>query len=1160
MSDPITQLNKLTSYGRGLLSRLYRVRIWRDQKRPEYFFDQKYKKINQALILKYPEIALEKLGKDIEVYQRNPSEIVNEMLPWFYVFVDVANFLKVALQVLNDFAEKTNPIRFSLFPQLAELYYDLCVIYVQVVILISLFPDASGTEHKKFLSIFGLCHKMSRKKLDDNHQMIVDLFAACDQRNLVKKLREDLKNVSRHVVTGLNDFLSTYPKIRSINVLRTEGTLSLTHNSRNLTQPSTNMLFYEMQMTGKISSWLVYLLLFCPEGITESVIELIKVILREGYFAPVIHNESFYFSKEYINLFKSIKSKELKPHKAIPALKEAKEKGISESGTVHRNTRFYLRHELQSLLSLVRDTPGLLGPKFPLILAALGYAKHEIFVFFRHYNKTVKSKQKPQVFDDVCIPHLIYLIFQLSELINDHQDLIKEYYVEYLKVNALQVKEFASVFQALGKEGTSFIDEFVDLLSNATTDIPVGHFQPIRQKWLTLQYKILLKSNPVNFSKTETILKLNRVIQHTRYVDSFQHILSETSSLRELWYYKDGLKDIFEASIKKGIDQPTPLAPYLAMLGSFPENATSFYPVEQEMIGKEVVSLAQDFIVKIIRRIYELLIEISNVFFSFEKLSSPVNAMQLLHPDKGTTPILPGTESLWVNRHELRTLQLYQRNLIQLFSGLSQFLTFVVYDTSFNPLEYLSELVRDLLRKYCRENIFNQASKEKTLICPSDFVEPIFSFISLLKKIENFVDIDVSSIIQSVMLSEVYSDDLGPSDRGLDWIKKDINTSSGTILNNGNNAPVNTGASTGEEKKTEKPEKLIDHIAEWYEEFITVRFSRGQGAKLVCFSENRLGFVSKRGLNSKPDAYTDFVELQKLCDLIGPYGVKVIDKRLLLWLFNNMKEIESIIKSNKTECEKFSEIYMNEEEVYTLLKSYRQRVPEFDKFIAKSIAIGNVLYFRRCLHASLQQVEKRKIKYLHDCAETAFSQYERNVFMDFNLVPMDSLAIDMGIDVGIADHELRSVLLPFVQKDKSLWQNALPVMYAISILVSDYWKNAKFLPTIEAYDNNINVLVQTISTLIVTFGSLVVSTKNTQEIVDLLTGFVRMTSLFLLRLAKRHSDKQDKLYRDFPSVVVFLDLFVQSCPFVPRSTLDEILPYTLMRSMWRHVYGYQRVK
>ena len=53
-------------------------------------------------------------------------------------------------------------------------------------------------------------------------------------------------------------------------------------------------------------------------------------------------------------------------------------------GSRHRQRRLYIQCELRTLVDLSKDVPGLLAPKFPMVLAALSFARAELLWVLMH--------------------------------------------------------------------------------------------------------------------------------------------------------------------------------------------------------------------------------------------------------------------------------------------------------------------------------------------------------------------------------------------------------------------------------------------------------------------------------------------------------------------------------------------------------------------------------------------------------------------------------------------------------------------------------------------------------------------------------------------------------------------------------------------------------
>ncbi len=82
--------------------------------------------------------------------------------------------------------------------------------------------------------------------------------------------------------------------------------------------------------------------------------------------------------------------------------------------------------------------------------------------------------------------------------------------------------------------------------------------------------------------------------------------------------------------------------------------------------------------------------------------------------------------------------------------------------------------------------------------------------------------------------------------------------------------------------------KFIGTVVAWYSDFVSKKLSMPG----VCYSSSRLGFVSRTGLNFKAEFYSDIDELKSLTRLIGPYGVRLIDREILKFVFSNATGIK----------------------------------------------------------------------------------------------------------------------------------------------------------------------------------------------------------------------------------------------------------------------------
>jgi hypothetical protein len=153
----------------------------------------------------------------------------------------------------------------------------------------------------------------------------------------------------------------------------------------------------------------------------------------------------------------------------------------------------------------------------------------------------------------------------------------------------------------------------------------------------------------------------------------------------------------------------------------------------------------------------------------------------------------------------------------------------------------------------------------------------------------------------------------------------------------------------------------------------------------------------------------------------------------------------------------------------------------------------------------------------------------------------DSVAHDYGVDTGTADPNLKTILLQMAQGDIKLW-DMIPAMYAVSVVVSQYWRDAVFNATVGGHENNLHLLVLTVQDLTVALKGLTTEVGDEEEITDLLRLFLEMSSVLLLRQLSGASTLK-MAPKDFASIFVFFDL-VRS-PFTYPAAPPPLPPMSL---------------
>lgn len=1190
----------------------------------------------------------------IDVLTKGGQELMTNLEPHYYAFVDLVDFHDLALEVMSELVRDVPELRMEVNPDLMELFLDLYVVLVQTVLL------CGAIEERKLLLsfhsvLYGTLHAGQREPGAAKVAAFMKEYSGGESST--KKLWENLKPFGVRVIPALVTLFPQWIKIRNVDVLRNDGVLSLNLAPAKLLLPSSQAVYDELLRAPKVCNWFYFGFLYSPEEIVanQAAQDTLKFVIADSFSAPLYRDIVLPLSKEWDEL-SGYKTKTVSMSKVKKPFKEGSAELTSKCASTHRDRRLYVRQELHLLKCLLSDTPALLGPKFPLVLAALNVAKEEIVWLLRNRPFGYKSKTLAPLFEDPFVPELIHNCLHLTKLVRQSKDYIVDYYAQYLRgADTTRLDEMINepkFKQTIEQDVQTVLGWMIGWIRTAEAG---RHFGDVRQKWAEVQTVFISAARSAPATVIMPVVeRIQLIMQHTRIVDSFDDLVAEHTSLRSLWYFKSELQLLFEKAIVDGSPISTlqesasansnssgsgsavvsdtsgaasassgemhltaivaqqdaaaaqavatssatnqfPLhaLTFLLLASQAVENATQYDPFERDRLGQESVVASLDFVKKVMDAISRDLDTLSRHHLAFEmqldavrsvdafsnKLNeltssaaaaNAANANEALAAaqatpgfdparlaslqqaaataaatarratDKAAIPVEvehPGNESNFVNRPNFAHLRASHKHLWHLLTAIDEFGTILVYNTLITPREFLVSSIKKLFKAYLERQRFLPSDKaafkdEQTIISPSHLLRITRTFANFIKQIDMYVQIDTDLLVNQVLLKQVYSTSLGVTGGKLDWMT---------------------------DKGFEYSDNVIKCVAKWYSDFFARRITNP--ALQVVYSANRRGFVSKPIAGSgsghhpsfRAEKYLDLVELTKLASVIGPYGVKIIDREILRFVVSNMSTLLGTLRTLRADLTELTASYSQETTTNAVLKSLK--AADLDSFIGSSIVIGNALTFRRLLYSALGLATKKTIPHLHNAVSNAFHQYLRNTFMAVDFVGMDSMAQDAGVDVSIADQPLKVALLPLSTSDRALW-DLLPAAYAASFLISTHWKDSIYNPQLEAFENNAHVLSHTISDLLINFKALSGEGNNDENTIrDQLVKFLDISGTILLRALSSPKLDPKLVPKEFASLFVFLDIFVDQCPLLSRAELEPILPYSILRSMWRGIYS-----
>ncbi len=1135
----------------GLLSRLHRVYtiMATPKTRPPLLDDKAFAKVADAFAKSFPKIPTDpaKLsGYDQLVSQA--QGLHEQLAQAYYSFVDAGEWVSLARETLNELKTVTC-LKYDVNPRLTEAFLDLLQVYMRILFFIQQIGD-----RQLILSVFCRAYFHMKYVNEPSFDKTAEFVASYTE--VVPRVQADVRNVASQIVDAIMSLYMPFVSNTDVGAIRSKGMHNLILKPDNMALPSDDPQLYDLMRQQKNYLRIAYGLLPCGESFARVTPEIVGSVLQEAILAPLYREVSIDLTSRYNFMLKNFKPKKgdvpadvlkelTKNMAAVKKCVDFAEKFTErEVLSLHHQRRVYVRLELQNLLSLLRDKPGLLAPKATLLLSVLAMARDEIMWLVRHQTGPLPKgcKVKPEDLEDKRVTDIVYLVNQLVTLARTYKAVIRDYYVECLSGVDLRVaqKEAGSVMLPPGAKVKSLMDGIFAEVQSLQPGGAEYNFSGLRLNWFRVESWLSSSESSVFVEPVKVLVsKFTQLCRHSEYVDNLDGVMEEYASLGDFWYSRESFKQLFVNAIAGGPTQPQRCMVYLRLLAEFAVRPNLHVREEQENRGRACVLLGRHFLERIALCINNGLVITANQFAKFDEQLNEMNAaygaikdLPSFKPAKDfVPPEVPGAESGYARRRELEGLRQTQGTTYQLCSALNEDVSIQIFDTLFTPREFVRERLMLTLKEFLFKNVM---ASDGNIERPVVLERRINNFCSVFILVENYLDINVSAIFRETFVSQVCHNGLSEMSSPL-----------------GGAVP----------SPSEWEDCMIKPLVIWYVQFVTTHLM-GADKSAVVWSPNRKAFVSKTGNAFRAEEYVNVTELRALCRLIGPYGVKLIDGEVLKIVAAVTRKLKETVSDNRAACLELQKLFVEKDG--ECLQAYKQ-FRNLDVVVALHTNIGLALHFRELLHEALGHVMQELVPFMRDAVESAFLQYARNTFMVEEYVACDILAYECGINVGTADQVLKYALkdaLGSSADDVQLW-SLLPTLTAASLL-SKSWNEADYRAGVEGYRTNLHCMAKSLSQLIVCFKSLTSQTRNELEIQLLLEVFLEQSTVLLLRASQTDAKVLQKLLggqtvTGWADTLIFLDLFLEQAPYLERQTLERILPYPLLRSMYGQVYTTKEV-
>ncbi|KAL2631653.1 hypothetical protein R1flu_016339 [Riccia fluitans] len=1196
----------LKEVAQGLMTKLYRLRqilgspdfsavqlpdeFWKSGVLPDL------PKICMHVVRKFPDhpakLQLEKVDKaGLDYLHENAEGILAGLEPWLFVLVDLMIFREQALRVILDLSSTVVTLLPQQNPLILHLFMGLFTSLIRVNLL------AEKVPRKMIVQIYNLTHTILKGGRDfEFYHKLVQFVDSYDYP--LQGLHEDLNFVSPRIGEILDAVGPTIFLGVDYQRLRNEGYLSPFHPRYpdKLTNSAHPARAQDLAHIEAYREWVLFGYLVCPsELLRTNGIEIAMAILRETLVLTLFRDEVLLVHEEYQQyvLPKIAESKKLakagrtKGREADAEYNQAKqvEKNICEvqeisittCDNVHREHRMFLKQELSRMVIFFTDQPTLLAPNIQMVFSAIAMARSEVVWFFSHVGVTVgksKGNRVTPVDLDISDPSIGFLLDGMDRLINlirKYTPAIRGFSLGYLSAAAQRIRlllgspgmvalDIDAELRHLFLSALDSLEKLPKLQSEkiVTSVIDLSEF---RRNWLRTMMLVSSARSPINIrhldkatlpGKESIVAEGNMAYMWSRKVDEIEQQLQQHGSLKLLYFYRQHVSAVFRHTMFGPEGRPQHCCAWLGLANAFPENAHPTLPDELSKFAKDAVSYAQALIEAVMGGLEGLIniLDSEGGYGSLDNKLLPEQAAARLNQiGKVGGPVakqvkagadfpLPGTESEPKNKDSIKMLEAAVQRLVGLCSVLNEMEPVRILNHIYIPREYM----RDYVMNNFRGRLSNVILVDGDLQRPTVVEARLQRHMSIIHLIEQHVSMDLTRGVREVLLAEAFAGKM-----------RDLHPAEGEVGSGGD---------------------AVTTVSDWYIENIVkdVKFASVTFSPLdKCFkSAKQIGKITA-------ESVAHLTELKAFVRIFGPYGTDKLDSGLREQLAMHLTGIDVTIRSNKEPLEALAAGMHIRSEREVVLK----QLMELETLIKLSLQVGHILSFRALLAEATAQVLDENTPLLFSLFKDFAKHAPTSLPETPEVLKLKLLATRIG---AAEDQDLRfvhSALVDVKGAGDSLW-TLLPYFY-VACMTSSMWNSSTFSIHTGGFSNNIHCLARCISAVFAA-SELVRVERNellkrliAQEqrsagrrsqdnipvpdvkgaeglgaidtnVKAMMKTFVQCSSAIMLE-ALSDSNRSPLVAK-----LVFMDQLCEFSLHLPRSTLEQHIPQSILRSIYQLYY------
>ncbi|XP_046405356.1 membrane-associated protein Hem isoform X2 [Ischnura elegans] len=1098
--------------GIGMLTRIYNIKkACGDAKsKPGFLSDKNLESSIKYIVRRFPNIDI----KGLQAITNIKNDIIKSLSLYYYTFVDLMEFKDNVCELLTTMDACQVHLDITLNFDLTKSYLDLVTTYVTLMILLSRVED-----RKAVLGLFNAAFEMAHNQSDQSFPRLGQMIMDYDPP--IKKLSEEFVPHNKLLQSALNSLWSVYTSRNlSAEKWRSDQKLSLVGNPGQLLKPvQTDTMSCEYLSLEVMERWIVFGFMLNHQALVqETANKLWTSALESSWVVALFRDEVLYIHAYIQSFFDSLKGY----GKRISEVKDCYNQAIQKAALQHRERRKFLRTALKELGLILTDQPGLLGPKALLIFIGLCLARDEVYWLLRHNDNPPLQKSKGKTAEDLVdrqLPELLFHMEELRFLVRKYNQVMQRYYIQYLSgFDAVSLNHICQSLPPIPEDESIILTSICNCIANMSVkqveDNEIFDLIAIRIDWFRLQaYTSVSKSHIALADHKDLAITMDNIKFHTKMVDYLDEMLVETSDLSIFCFYSKIFEDQFHMCLEFPA-QNRYIVAFPLICGHFQSCTHELCPEERHHIRERSLSVVNMFLDEMAKEAKNIITTICDEQCTMSDKLLPKHCAILISQvfnrkkkdkNKKTSPEIarPGVESFRKTREDLTTMDKLHMALTELCYAINYCSTINVWEYTFAPREYLHQhLENRFARALVGMVMYNADTSE--IAKPSELLASVRAYMNVLQTVENYVHIDITRVFNNALLQQTQQMD----------------------------------------SHGEKTVAMLYN--QWYSEVLLRRVSAGN----ICFSNNQRAFVSLTAEGAIPfnaEEFSDINELRALAELIGPYGMKLLNETLMWHIASQVQELKKLVAGNKDVLVALRTNFDKPE----IMKEQFKKLQNVDNVLQRMTIVGVILSFRHLSQDALVDVLEERIPFL------------LSSILDFrhqlpNLDPMLEnpklqVVCEMASAAGLSckvDPTLVAALKNQkneTDEDEHLLACLLMVFVAVSIPKLARNENSFYRASLEGHANNIHCMASAVNNI---FGALF-TICGQGDIEDRMKEFLALASSSLLRLGQE-ADKEAIKNRE--SVYLLLDQIVQESPFLTMDLLESCFPYALIRNAYHAVY------